>query len=166
MPIENIIQPEILPVTDHLRLRKYDGNHAFALLWYLDEETVWLVDGDRDIYTPELLNKMYSHQDTHGELYFIEVLEENMWRAIGDVCLSKNDFAIVIGEKTYRSKGIGRAVVSALTDRARDLYWTQVRVGDIYDFNTGSQRLFTSLGFRVEAKTEKGHSYVLLLEKE
>lgn len=166
MPIENIGQPELLPVTATLRLRKYDGNHDFALAWYLDPETVWLVDGDEEPYTPELLNKMYTHQDTHGELYFIEALENDSWRPVGDVCLSMDDFAIVIGEKDCRGKGIGRAVVSALADRARSLGWKQVRVGDIYDFNNGSRRMFTSLGFREEAKTAKGHSYILILEKE
>lgn len=64
MPVEGIVQPELLPVSDSLRLRKYDGVHDFALSWYLDPETVWLVDGDRDPYTPELLSKMYAHQDT------------------------------------------------------------------------------------------------------
>ncbi|MDE7261478.1 MAG: GNAT family N-acetyltransferase [Oscillospiraceae bacterium] len=163
MPIENIVQPELLPVSDILRLRKYGGNHDFALVWYLDPETVWLVDGDREIYTPELLNKMYSHQDTHGELYFIEALEDGHWRPIGDVCLSLDDFAIVIGDKAWRARGVGRAVVSALVGRARSLGWKRVRLSDIYDFNAGSQRLFTSLGFRKEAKTPKGHSYILSL---
>lgn len=166
MPIENIEQPELLPVTATLRLRKYDGSHDFALTWYLDPETVWLVDGDKDLYTPELLNKMYAHQDTHGELYFIEALENDSWRPVGDVCLSPDDFAIVVGEKNCRGKGIGSAVVSALADRARSLGWKQVRVGDIYDFNAGSRRMFTSLGFREEAKTAKGRSYILILEKE
>lgn len=161
MPIANVIQPDLLPVTETLRLRKYDGTHDFALDWYLDGETVWLVDGDRDIYTPEKLNKMYTHQDTHGELYFIEVLEAGQWRPIGDVCLSPDDFAIVIGEKDLRGRGVGRAVVSALVDRARSLGWERLRVGDVYDFNEGSRRMFTSLGFREEAKTEKGHSYIL-----
>ncbi len=163
MPIENIPQPAYLPVGAVLRLRKYDGVHDFALSWYLDPETVWLVDGDRVIYTPELLNKMYACQDAHGELYFIETLENGGWRPIGDVCLSLDDFAIVIGERACRGKGMGRAVVSALTDRARALGWRRVRVGDIYDFNAGSRRLFTSLGFREEEKTAKGHSYILPL---
>jgi len=163
MPIENIPQPELLPVTAALRLRKYDGVHDFALPWYLDPETVWLVDGVRDVYTPELLTRMYAHQDTHGELYFIEALEDGEWKPIGDVCLSLDDFAIVIGEKGRRAGGAGRAVVSALIERARDLGWERVRVGDVYDFNAGSRRLFTSLGFREEAKTEKGRSYILPL---
>lgn len=163
MPIENIVQPELLPVSDVLRLRKYDGNHDFALTWYLDPETVWLVDGDKVPYTPELLNKMYTCQNAEGELYFIEVLEDGLWRPIGDVCLSPGDFAIVIGDKAYRARGIGRAVVSALIDRARALGWTRFRVGDVYDFNAGSRRLFTSLGFQEETKTKKGHSYILHL---
>ena len=163
MPIENIPQPETLPVSETLRLRKYDGIHDFALSWYLDPETVRLVDGDDEPYTPELLDKMYTHQDTHGELYFIEVLENAEWRPIGDVCLSLDDFAIVIGEKNLRGKGVGTAAVSALVDRARALGWKQVRVGDIYDFNAGSRRLFASLGFREEAKTAKGRSYILTL---
>lgn len=163
MPMENIVQPELLPVSDILRLRKYDGVHDFALSWYLDPETVWLVDGDRDIYTPEKLDKMYTHQDTHGELYFIEALETGLWRPVGDVCFSSDDFAIVIGEKAYRARGVGRAVVSALIERARSLGWKRVRVGGVYDFNAGSRRLFTSLGFREEARTEKGHSYILPL---
>lgn len=163
MPMENIVQPELLPVSGVLRLRKYDGGHHFALSWYQDPETVWLVDGDRDIYTPEKLDKMYTHQDTHGELYFIETLEGGRWRPVGDVCLSPDDFAIVIGEKAYRAGGVGRAVISALIERARSLGWKQVRVGDIYDFNAGSRRMFTSLGFREEARTEKGRSYILPL---
>ena len=163
MPIENIPQPELLPISETLRLRKYDGNHDFALSWYLDEETVWLVDGDKELYTPGLLNKMYAHQDAHGELYFIEVRKDGGWKPVGDVCLSLDDFAIVIGEKGFRGKGLGRAAVSALVDRARALGWKQVRVGDVYDFNAGSRRLFTSLGFREEAKTAKGHSYILPL---
>ena len=118
------------------------------------------------------LNQLYAYVqlplrlqqgDAHGELYFIEVLEDGRWRPAGDVCLSAYDLAIVIGEKAYRARGIGKAVVSALIERARSLGWKQVRVGDVYDFNAGSRRLFTSLGFREEGKTEKGHSYILPL---
>ena len=163
MSIENIVQPDLLAVSEALQLRKYDGNHDFALSWYQDQETVWLVDGDREVYTPEKLDRMYTHQDTHGELYFIEVKEAGVWRPIGDVCLSPDDFAIVIGDRDFRGKGVGKAVAAALIGRACALGWKQVRVSDVYDFNASSQALFTSLGFRTEAKTEKGHSYVLPL---
>lgn len=162
MPISNIPQPDILPVSETLRLRKYDGIHDFALSWYTDPETVWLVDGDQELYTPEKLEKMYTHQDTHGELYFIERKENACWRPIGDVCLSLDDFAIVIGEKSFRGGGVGKAVAAVLIARARSLGWRLVRVG-IYDFNAPSQALFASLGFQPEGKTEKGRSYILPL---
>ena len=46
----------------------------------------------------------------------------------------------------------------------------QVRVGQTHrlidKLYAGSRQMFASLGFREEAKTEKGHSYILSLEKE
>lgn len=166
MPLEGIAQPEVISVSEALQLRRYDGSHAFALPWYQDPETVRLVDGDEKLYTLELLQQMYAWQDAHGELYWIEVREEALWRPVGDVWLTPDDFAIVIGEHSRRRGGLGRAAVSALVDRARALGWERVRVGEIYDFNAASRRLFTSLGFREEEKTEKGHSYVLALGRE
>ena len=153
MPIEGIAQPETLAVSDAVRLRRYDGRHGFALPWYQDPETVRLVDGDERIYTEELLERMYAWQDGHGELYWIEVLEDGAWRPAGDVWLAPEDFAIVIGERARRRGGLGRGAVSALVDR-------------IYRFNAASRRLFASLGFREEAETEKGSSYVLPLREE
>ena len=166
MPIEGVTQPERIAVNAGLRLRRYDGRHAFALPWYQDPETVLLVDGDEKLYTPDLLKRMYAWQNGHGELYWIEISEYSLWRPVGDVWLAPDDFAVVIGESSRRRGGLGRAAVSALVDRARTLGWDRVRVGEIYDFNAASQRLFTSLGFREEAKTGKGHSYVLALGRE
>ncbi len=166
MPIEGIAQPETLAVSDAVRLRRYDGRHGFALPWYQDPETVRLVDGDERIYTEELLERMYAWQDGHGEFYWIEVLEDGAWRPAGDVWLAPEDFAIVIGERARRRGGLGRGAVSALADRARSLGWERVRVGEVYRFNAASRRLFASLGFREEAETEKGSSYVLPLREE
>ncbi len=159
MPIETIPQPEVLPVSPALRLRRYDGVCGFALPWYQDAGTVLLVDGDAKRYTPERLERMYAYQDAHGELYWIEVLEGGSWRPVGDVCLSRDDLAIVIGERSCRGRGVGRAAVSALMERARELGWRELLVQDIYRFNEGSRRLFTSLGFRASGATEKGDRY-------
>ena len=86
MPISNIEQPEILPVDDGLRLRKFDDSFDFAFEWYQDPETVWLVDGVRRPYTRETLANMYHYLDGQGELYFIEALDGGVFRPIGDVC--------------------------------------------------------------------------------
>ena len=112
MPIETIPQPEVLPVSPALRLRRYDGVCGFALPWYQDAGTVLLVDGDAKRYTPERLERMYAYQDAHGELYWIEVLEGGSWRPVGDVCLSRDDLAIVIGERSCRGRGVGASSVT------------------------------------------------------
>ena len=117
MPISNIEQPEILPVDDGLRLRKFDDSFDFAFEWYQDPETVWLVDGVRRPYTRETLANMYHYLDGQGELYFIEALDGGVFRPIGDVCFWQKDMPIVIGDPRYRGRGIGRKVVAALVRR-------------------------------------------------
>ena len=77
MAIQGIEQPEMIQIDDALRLRKYDGVHDFALSWYQDEVTVWLVDGNRNPYTMERLGGMYHYLNEAGELYFIEVYEND-----------------------------------------------------------------------------------------
>ena len=163
MAIQGIEQPEIIQIDATLRLRKYDGVHEFALTWYQDEETVWLVDGKRNPYTLERLDGMYHYLDNAGELYFIELLENGTYKPIGDVTFWQEDMPIVIGDPNYRGKGIGRSVILALIQRGRMLGFNRLEVGEIYDWNEGSRRCFESLGFTICRKTEKGHSYRMAL---
>ncbi len=161
MPIPNIPQPDILSVDDTLRLRKFDGEFAFALDWYQDTETVWLVDGVEEPYTMEKLERMYRYLDAHGELYFIEILEQNCWKAIGDVTFWQEDLPIVLGDRAYRGKHIGRRCLSALIQRGRELRFPRLYVNEIYDYNIGSRSCFESLGFCACEKTEKGNRFYL-----
>lgn len=159
MAIQGIEQPEMIQIDDALRLRKYDGVHDFALGWYQDEETVWLVDGKRNPYTPERLNGMYRYLNEAGELYFIEVCENGAYKPVGDVTFWQEDMPIVIGDPNYRGKGIGRRVILALIQRGKMLGYDRLEVGEIYDWNEGSRRCFESVGFTAYRKTEKGYSY-------
>ena len=163
MAIQGIEQPAIIQVDDTLRLRKYDGVHDFALEWYLDEETVYLVDGKRDPYTMDRLGGMYRYLNNAGELYFIEVLENDTYKPIGDVTFWQEDMPIVIGDPAYRGKGIGRKVISALIERGKELGYDYLAVSEIYDWNEGSRRCFESVGFVAYEKSEKGSSYRLSL---
>lgn len=108
MPIPGIEQPELLPVDEELRLRRYDEEDEFALAWYQDEETLMLVDGKFQPYDRERLKKMYHYLNERGEVYFIELKDENGWRPIGDVTFWQEDMPIVVGEKGLRGKKIGR----------------------------------------------------------
>lgn len=165
MGIENVIQPEIIEIDDTLRLRKYDGVHDFAFEWYQDIETVYLVDGVRSPYSTETLAGMYGYLDKHGELYFIEVLENGEYKPIGDVTFWQEDMPIVIGDRSYRGKGIGKKVVEALVQRGRELGYRCLYVREIYDFNIASRKCFESVGFSVCEKTDKGHRFVYVLEE-
>lgn len=161
MAIQGIEQPEVIQIDELLRLRKFDDGYDFALAWYQDLDTVWLVDGDRIPYTPELMAKMYNWLNDAGELYFIEVLENGTYKTIGDVTFWQDDMPIVIGVPDYRGKGLGRKIISALVKRGRELGYNQLRVDEIYDWNEGSRRCFESVGFTAYEKTEKGSRYTL-----
>jgi len=163
MGIQGVEQPALIQIDESLRLRKYDGVHDFALEWYQDEETVYLVDGKRDPYTIERLGGMYRYLNNVGELYFIEVLENGTYKPIGDVTFWQEDMPIVIGDRNYRGKKIGRKVVSALVERGKELGYDHLEIGEIYDWNVGSRRCFERVGFVAYEKTEKGAKYRLLL---
>ena len=163
MAIQGIEQPALIQIDEFLRLRKYDGVHDFALEWYLDEETVYLVDGKRDPYSMERLGGMYRYLNNAGELYFIEVFENGTYKPIGDVTFWQEDMPIVIGDSTYRGKGIGRKVISTLIERGRSLGYDHLVVGEIYDWNVGSLKCFEGVGFVPCEKSEKGSSYKLTL---
>ena len=159
MAMEGVEQPEYIQIDDALRLRRYDGTADFALSWYRDEETVYLVDGVRKAYDREYLYDMYTWLDAHGELYFIETRENGAWVPIGDVTFSREDLPIVVGAPEYRGRGIGKRVVRALMDRGRRLGYDALGVKEIYDWNAGSVRCFTSCGFAPVDRTEKGWRY-------
>lgn len=165
MPIQGITQPEILNIDEKLRLRKFDGNYEFALTWYQDIQTVLLVDGRNLPYDMAELKCMYTYLDNCGELYFIEQKRGTLFYPIGDVTFWQEDMPIVIGEKQLRGTGIGKKVVGALIERGRALGYDTLKVDEIYDYNIGSQKLFTSMGFVAYEKTEKGSRYQLKLER-
>jgi len=164
MPISGVAQPEMIYVDGDLRLRRFDGKCDLALSWYQDEETLLLVDGKADPYTPVRIKRMYDYLSERGELYWIEYRRGEDYFPIGDVTLWQDDLPIVIGDPAYRGKGIGRRVIEALCRRAGELGWQEVRVNEIYDYNEGSRRCFERAGFVPRGKTEHGTRYVRYLE--
>ncbi|HFI0529614.1 TPA: GNAT family N-acetyltransferase [Streptococcus suis] len=163
MAITGIEQADILEIDKQVRLRRYDGQHDFAFEWHQDLELVWLVDGNKEPYTLDRLNRMYGYLATNGECYFIEILENGQFLPIGDVTLLRDDFAIAIGDKWYWNKGIGTKVLQRMVERAREVGLEEILVKEIYDWNTGSRKLFEKCGFEAVEKTQKGWSYRLIV---
>ncbi len=165
MPIDGIKQPDFLEIDVGLRLRKYDGIYEFALPWYQDLDTVYLVDGIREPYDMEKLERMYNYLNVHGELYFIEIIEGDHFIPIGDVTFWQSDMPIVIGNAQYRGMGIGKRVVAKLIERGRTLGYSSLYVNEIYSYNLSSQKIFKSLGFMEYEQTPDGFRYQLNLAK-
>ncbi|WP_105209738.1 GNAT family N-acetyltransferase [Streptococcus suis] len=159
MAITGIEQADILEIDKQIRLRRYDGIHDFAFEWHQDLELVWLIDGDQERYSLDLLDRMYDYLSKNGECYFIEIFEDDQFIPIGDVTLFADDFAIAIGDKRYWKKGIGTKVLQRMIERAREVGLDEILVEEIYDWNTGSRKLFEKCGFEAVEKTKKGWSY-------
>ncbi|MCK3942514.1 GNAT family N-acetyltransferase [Streptococcus suis] len=159
MAIEGVEQAAVLEIDNQIRLRRYDGIHDFAFEWHQDLELVWLIDGDQERYSQALLDRMYDYLSKNGECYFIEIFEDDQFIPIGDVTLFADDFAIAIGDKRYWKKGIGTKVLQRMIDRARELGFVEILVEEIYDWNTGSRKLFEKCGFEAVEKKKKGWSY-------
>ena len=66
MPIAHVRQPETLVLSPTLRLRRFQGEFAFALPWYQDRETLLLVDGKEEPYDLARLERMYRYLDSRG----------------------------------------------------------------------------------------------------
>ena len=156
---------KIIQIDDSLRLVPYflADHQDEALAWYQDVDLVELVDGIRIPYSSEKLNAMYSYLERHEDLFWIEFREKEEWLPIGDVTLSQENLPIVIGNPTYQHQGLGRKVLKALIDLARQKGWKQLKVQEIYTFNRISRRCFESLGFVESGTTENGVSLVLTL---
>ncbi|HEM3536810.1 TPA: GNAT family N-acetyltransferase [Streptococcus suis] len=163
MAITGIEQADILEIDKQIRLRRYDGIHDFAFEWHQDLELVWLIDGDQERYSLDLLDRMYDYLSKNGECYFIEIFEDDQFIPIGDVTLFADDFAIAIGDKRYWKKGIGTKVLQRMIERAREVGLDEILVEEIYDWNLGSRKLFEKCGFEVVEKTKKGCSYKKML---
>jgi len=161
--IEGVEQPKLLEINKYLWLRKYDGYLDFALIWHQDLELVWLIDGDQECYSLDLLNRMYDYLSKNGECYFIEIFEDDQFIPIGDLTLFADDFAIAIGDKRYWKKRIGTKVLHRMIERAREVGLEEILVEEIYDWNLGSRKLFEKCGFEAVEKTKKGWSYKMIL---
>ena len=133
------------------------------MIWHQDLELVWLIDGDQECYSLDLLNRMYDYLSKNGECYFIEIFEDDQFIPIGDLTLFADDFAIAIGDKRYWKKRIGTKVLHRMIERAREVGLEEILVEEIYDWNLGSRKLFEKCGFEVVEKTQKGWSYRLTL---
>lgn len=167
MPFENVVQPQIIPVTETVRLRKYDGDYAKALPGYQDPYVYQNSEGIfDDAKKPDLdyVKGMFAYLDNAGELYFIEALEDGAYVSIGDVTIKDRNPPIAIWDAEYRGKGIGSAVMRQVILRLKELGYKKITDSSVYKWNDVSLKMHERLGFRVVSEDE--NSYYLDLDLE
>lgn len=165
MAINMNIQPDIIEIEDNLRLIKPNNEQgSLALPWYKNPQVLYYSEGIVDkTYDMKTIERMYKYLSDKGELYFIEVKEENRWKAIGDVTLSEENLPIALGHERYFGKGIGKKVMKVLIERARTIGMEKLVVPEVYSHNNRSQNLFASLGFTLVKEDHRRKSYELVL---
>lgn len=165
MGFKEVKQPEIIDIDTDLRLRNPENTEwEIALPWYQNPKVLYFSEGVTDkVYDMETINRMYGYLNSIGELYFIEVLEDELWKPIGDVTLSDQNMPIAIGDEAYWGKGIGKRVIGELVERAKAIGLRKLCIRAIYLYNNRSQNLFTSMGFVEvgENDTEKSYEFRL-----
>lgn len=152
MPIKGVEQPEILAISDALRLRKYDGDYGSLLPGYQEPYVYQNSEGIfDDAKKPDLdyVQGMCNYLAEAGELYFIEALEDSVFVSIGDVTIKDENPPITIWKENYRGKGLGTAVMTAVIERLRALGFEKIHGSTVYKWNTVSQKMHEKLGFRI-----------------
>ena len=130
-------------VDDEIVLVRYYPNYKTTLAWYQDLDLCKQVDNRDTAYDLELLKRMYSYLNKHGDLFYIKYKN----RLCGDVCLQPSGEVNIVIAKPFQNKHIGRRVVNEIIRLAREKNMHELQA-EIYIFNTQSQKMFQSVGFK------------------
>ena len=144
--ISNYIQPDMIKISEELRLKKYYPYYKRTIVWYSDLTVCKQVDNIDHIYDMPRLKAMYRYLSKNGECYYIKYKENGKWQLIGDISLYNREIAIVIA-KEWQNRHLGRKCVCAILERAKTIGYKQVEA-KIYPFNLQSQKMFLSVGFK------------------
>ena len=130
-------------VDDEIVLVRYYPNYKTTLAWYQDLDLCKQVDNRDTAYDLELLKRMYSYLNKHGDLFYIKYKN----RICGDVCLQPSGEVNIVIAKPFQNKHIGRRVINEIIQLAREKNMHELQA-EIYIFNTQSQKMFQSVGFK------------------
>lgn len=164
MGLKEFRQPEIIPVTSELRLRKFDGNYAAFLPGYRDPVVYQNSEGIFDesrIPDLDYVTRMCQYLSKAGELYYIEANVDGQFLPIGDVTIKAKNPPIAIWDGNFRGKGIGTLVMQTVIRRLKELGYSEITGSTVYRWNTASRNLHEKLGF--EKTGEQGQEILYRL---
>jgi len=130
-------------VDEEIVLVPYYPNYKITLIWYQDLALCKQVDNRDTVYDLATLKAMYKYLNKKGDLYYIKYKN----RLCGDVCLQDNGEINIVISKLFQNKHIGRRVINEIIQLAKEK-GIQELYAEIYSFNTQSQKMFQSIGFK------------------
>ena len=130
-------------IDEEITLVRYYPNYKTTLAWYQDLNVCKQVDNRDTVYDLDLLKRMYKYLNKHGDLFYIKYKN----RLCGDVCLQASGEVNIVIASPFQNKRIGRRVVREIIQLAKEKQIPELRA-EIYTFNTQSQRMFQSVGFK------------------
>lgn len=130
-------------VDQEITLIPYYPCPDITLEWYQDPDVCKQVDNIDYVYTPELLDRMYTYLSEHGDCYYIQY----QGKLVGDVTLRENAEISIVVCKEYQNLHIGRRCVIDMLKQAREKGLKEVKA-NIYSFNTQSRKMFEFVGFQ------------------
>lgn len=166
MAWSNVKQPDMIIITDTLRLRKYDGNFEQFLPGYQDPVVYQNSEGIfDDSKKPDLeyVQRMCGYLSGVGEMYYIEVKENGVFVPVGDVTVKPENPPIALWANRYRGRGIGYTVMQTVIARLKELGCEKITGTTVYKWNTASQKLHEKLGFQRVGEEDDEYVYELLL---
>ncbi|OJG98059.1 hypothetical protein RV18_GL003755 [Enterococcus termitis] len=152
-------------INETIRLSPFDEFRYESLKWYQDPKSMRNIVGAETTYSKEQIQQMYSWQNTHGLLYYIEYHDGRNYQTIGDVWLAEDDYAIVIDQK-FQNRHIGRTVTKYFIYKAKKLGRDCITVSEIFNWNKASQKMFTRLNFYPYKQQKDSWSYQKRLKKQ
>ena len=98
---------------------------------------------EKRTYDIDLLKAMYKYLNKKGDLFYIKYKN----RLCGDVCLQPDGEINIVVAKPFQNKHIGRRVMNEIIKLAKEKNMHELHAV-IYSFNTQSQKMFQSVGFK------------------
>lgn len=144
-------------VDDEILLVPYYPNEDIAMEWYQDKEVCRQVDNMDGVYSLDRLRAMYDFLNSHGECFYIQY----RGKLVGDISLRDNSEIAIVVCREYQNRHIGRRCVLNMIALAKEKGMRLVKA-NIYSFNTQSQRMFWSIGFRPSG----GGQYIYNMERQ
>ena len=157
-------QPELIPISDTLRLRKYDGRYETMLDGYQDPVVYRNSEGildDEKKPDLEYIRGMCEYLSGAGEFYYIEALEDGRFLPIGDGTIKPVNPPLAVWYERYRGRGIGTAVMRTVIARLKSLGYEKITGSTVYRWNPVSRALHEKLGFRQTGENEREYFYEL-----